>query len=554
MASKELQDLSIKMATPPQEKAIQTSAGMETATQTVDRVKSALANPVNASNVPMSLMSQPTPAVTLPQTPVVPTDKTVLSEGGQIMDGFAKQKEAEAVQAGQKYSASEQKLREQFGILGTESQARTQLEDKAGVNAYSQDLTKFQESLRRQMADLDQFDLDNVNTIEVMRVDASKRDITKRTFSAMSAEANIQMAVQRAGKVASTRATIAAIDVTQGNLKGATEQVDKALKAVYDPIRLGIQMESQFLQNNMQLFTSAQSAAANARLKVMEQEVAEIDRIQRSVDDAISSGATTPNEMYMLASPDTTNDERLALSQLIKARGAKDMRDLQMRSAQMDLAVKAEQLAKLRQPVVATRDTSVIDVNGTKQLVDTQTGEVIASFGADVSTNEVQQARDANFINTIDALKTHPGMSKAVGTTPLARWTPFKADVMTGQVSDFVGSIENVVKNLTLNTYAEAKEKGMTFGAMSEGEWEILGDSATKINSWRRERNDGSIYYDTSEKNMKKELDTLSNFGKMDVIRKGGNPADIGVIDLGNGTYATRNSDGSIYEFSVTPQ
>jgi hypothetical protein len=145
-------------------------------------------------------------------------------------------------------------------------------------------------------------------------------------------------------------------------------------------------------------------------------------------------------------------------------------------------------------------------------------------------------------------------MNKAVGTTGLARWTPFKADVMTGQVSDFVGSVENVVKQLTLNTFAEAKEKGMTFGAMSQGEWDILASSATKIGTWRRERDDGSIYYETSESNMNQELDNLSNFGKMDALRKGVSPADIGVLRQADGTYWTKNSDGTYTQLSVTTQ
>jgi hypothetical protein len=216
------------------------------------------------------------------------------------------------------------------------------------------------------------------------------------------------------------------------------------------------------------------------------------------------------------------------------------------------MAVKAEQLAKLRTPSVATRETQVIDVSGNKQLIDSQTGEVIATFGADVSTSEIQQAKQVQFVNTLDSLADHRGMAKAVGTSGLARWTPFKADVMTGDVSDFVGAVENVVKNLTLNSFAEAKDRGMTFGAMSEGEWKILGDSATRISSWRRERDDGSVYYDTSEKMFKKELDQLSQFAKMDAVRSGANPVEFGVLPVGNDMFLTQNSQGQYIEFSVS--
>jgi hypothetical protein len=246
----------------------------------------------------------------------------------------------------------------------------------------------------------------------------------------------------------------------------------------------------------------------------------------------------------MLTNPNTTDNERLALAQLIQARGAKQTMD-------MDLTLKAAQLAKLREPIISTRETSILEIGGTKQLVDTQTGEVIATFGADVTSDEISNAKDISFVNTLDSLKNHAGMAKAVGTSGLARWTPFKIDTMSGQVSDFVGSIENVVKTLTLNTFEEAKAKGMTFGAMSQGEWDILGQTSTKIINWKRERDDGSIYYETSESNMKKELDTLSNFSKMDALRKGIEPEQLGVIKQDDGTFWTKNSDGTFTQLDV---
>jgi hypothetical protein len=288
--------------------------------------------------------------------------------------------------------------------------------------------------------------------------------------------------------------------------------------------------------------------------RVYEADQAKIERTLATVDSALQSGAASPSEIKMLTNPNSTDSERLALAQLIQARGATEMRDLQTQSARMDMAVKAQQLAKLREPVIATRETSVVDVNGSKQLVDTQTGEVIATFGADVSTDEITQARDINYVTSIDSLKNHPGMAKAVGTTGLARWTPFKADVMTGQVSDFTGSVQNVVKKLTLYTYAEAKAKGMTFGAMDKSEWDTLGQSATKIAQWTRTREDGSVYYDTSEANMNKELDKISYFAKLDALRKGVSPADIGVLRQADGTYWTKNSDGTYTQLSVTTQ
>lgn len=335
--------------------------------------------------------------------------------------------------------------------------------------------------------------------------------------------------------------------VLQGSIETASTLINNAMTDFYSDRTLKNQNMIQQLEYFSGIADEQTKQLLGKEQRKYEEDQKKVERVQTTVDSALKSGAASSKEIGMLTNPKTTDEERLALAQLIQARGAKEERD-------MDLTLKATQLAKLREPVIATRETSVVDVGGNKQLVDTQTGEVIATFGADVSTNEVNQAKDISFVNTLDTLKNHPGMAKAVGTSGLARWTPFSADTMSGQVSDFVGSIENVIKQLTLNTFAEAKAKGITFGAGSEGEWKLIGESATKIAQWRREREDGSLYYDTSEANMNKELDTLSNFAKIDSLKKGIAPTDIGVVQQTDGTYWTKNSDGTYTQLSVDPQ
>lgn len=235
------------------------------------------------------------------------------------------------------------------------------------------------------------------------------------------------------------------------------------------------------------------------------------------------------------------------------------MRDLEIRqrtadatASELSAAKSAEELKRLRNPVQTTRPTDIIDVDGTKQLVDTQTGEVITTFGPGESVDNLKVARDTAFVNTMDTLKDHSGMNSAVGPIGLARIGI--ADAF-GAKDEFIGSVENVVKQLTLNTFAEAKERGMTFGAMSEGEWRILGESATKIAQWRQKDDGGNVTgYDISESAFKEELDTLSNFAKMDALRKGAAPSEIGVQIMDDGTYWTQNSDGSYTELDIKPQ
>jgi hypothetical protein len=284
---------------PTQERKIPTSAGMETATETVNRIKSQ----IGANNVPASVLSAPQqPDLDIPQTNVPQVSAGTAIAGAEQLTGTLQQQEAqrtqaEVQQAGAKLSDSERAIREAVGIIGTEGQARTQLEDSAGMTQMKNQLNQLSNQLFNQTNALRQFDVDNVNTIEQMRVDASKRDITKRTFGAQSAEAGIQMAVQRANMVGELYATQSSVQLLQGNIQQAAESIDKALQSIYEPKRQELQMEMMFFQRNGQLFDSAQNRAANARMEVIRQEQAQIDRAIMNVDTAVASGYATDEDI-----------------------------------------------------------------------------------------------------------------------------------------------------------------------------------------------------------------------------------------------------------------
>ena len=347
----------------------------------------------------------------------------------------------------------------------------------------------------------------------------------------------------------------------QGNIEIASTLVSQAVQDFNaDRVFRNQQMTDQ-LTYFQGLADEETSQLLEQEKRAYEEDQAMIERTQKAVDQAMQTGSATEGEVAMLTSPETTDEERLALSQLISARSANEIRGIEMQSARTDLAIKARQLAKLREPLVATRQTDVIDINGEKQLIDTQTGEIIATFGLETSVDEITMAKDAMFVNTLDSLKDHPGLNTSVGPTALTRIAGIDA---FGNKDDFIGSVENVVRTLTLNTFAEAKEKGMTFGAMSQGEWDILSESASKIAQWRvydkegvpgfRRTTENVAGYDIDETNFKKELDVLSNFGKMDALRKGAKPEDIGVTQTDDGLFWSQNSDGSFTQLTITPR
>ena len=120
----------------------------------------------------------------------------------------------------------------------------------------------------------------------------------------------------------------------------------------------------------------------------------------------------------------------------------------------------------------------------------------------------------------IDVLKSHPGKTSTVGAYRISRWTPFTPDKAARQ--EFLGSVQKMVGGLTLDNLIEAKARGATFGALSEGELSILASSATAINSWALKDGDGQVYgYKVSETAFNKELDTIKALTERALVQSG---------------------------------
>lgn len=111
-------------------------------------------------------------------------------------------------------------------------------------------------------------------------------------------------------------------------------------------------------------------------------------------------------------------------------------------------------------------------------------------------------------IKTISALETHKGMKGTVGPYAIARWTPFTAD--KADRKDFIASVEQLTSKETIDYLIQSKAAGATYGALSDGEREMLSKSASKINSWViLDENGKTIGYEISEDLLKAELEKI---------------------------------------------
>lgn len=218
----------------------------------------------------------------------------------------------------------------------------------------------------------------------------------------------------------------------------------------------------------------------------------------------------------------------------------------------LDLENQKLQNQKLRQDIGKGPEvqTQVVEVNGKKVLINSKTGQTIATIGGDGVDQQTafQAATAQQKVADITGLLDDSYLTTAVGTNPLGRASPF--ELFTGGKSNFIGGVQNLLSTLTKDNLINAKANGATFGALSEGELGLLSSSATKLSSpaWTVTDDVGNIIgWKVSEPTFKAELDKINNFAKLDYILKGGDPTSLPGVRLeADGTISSINSDRSV--------
>ncbi len=222
--------------------------------------------------------------------------------------------------------------------------------------------------------------------------------------------------------------------------------------------------------------------------------------------------------------------------QQLAAKSAQD-RQLALQDRQLERAIKGQQLTNLQ-------------LEGQKKLMGLQPEQVTPA-------GELQLAQVKSNIDQISSLAKSGALKSAVGPVGIARGgirlpfgiatIPTTLKGFTGERQEFIAGIEQLRSQLNLDTLIKAKAQGATFGALSDQELRVLASAATKLGTFAKTDKRGNILgYNANEKSFRQELDKINNFAKLDFILKGGDPASVGIQVMPDGTYWTRNSDGSM--------
>ncbi|OQB04534.1 MAG: Transglycosylase SLT domain protein [Parcubacteria group bacterium ADurb.Bin216] len=95
-----------------------------------------------------------------------------------------------------------------------------------------------------------------------------------------------------------------------------------------------------------------------------------------------------------------------------------------------------------------------------------------------------------------------------VGSNIIARFDPVEG--VTGKTQEFIGKVEQLVKDLALQNLIKSKGEGATFGALSEGELKLLMETASPISKWAIKDDKGNVIgYDIDQASFRRELERI---------------------------------------------
>lgn len=304
----------------------------------------------------------------------------------------------------------------------------------------------------------------------------------------------------------------------QGNYALAERHATALVDAKYAQIQSDIEEAKTNIYNNFDSFTSSEKKQAEQTLLRLDANDAFV-KTQKEEDKAINdigiklAGFGVDTQTIQKVMNAGSIDEAIALAGS-KMQDPKDKVELE--NIKLDMALKKEEI-KYKQ-----KQTALLG-----EPTETEKKAVVAAMKESKSSIPVMQDK----IAAVDVLNSAPGLSSRVGTGILSRspqgvlGTVGKAltvvglpgligdtySKLTGSGQDFAGGVHKLVGGLTLQSLIDAKSRGATFGALSEGELNILANSASALNDWEEkdDKGNGTGFWNIDEKSFKKELDTI---------------------------------------------
>lgn len=390
----------------------------------------------------------------------------------------------------------QQRILDVAGMLDSRTERQRQLEEQAGLTAQKQEL----QSVVNQLQALQKEAL--AIPIQIQEEFAG-RGATRAGVEPIQTGRLRQNAIKSLG--------LSAIGQTlQGNISLAESTIQKALDAEFEPQEIKLRALERLYTFNKDALERADKKRADAlnftlkeRDRILEEQKADKKEVYDIGFLARQNGADTETVSRIIGSENREEALTLAGDYLRDPIAKEQLEQIKLNNILTKEKIASEKQKQYYLELYGGMTPSEYE----NYIKDKQKEASKLTEEKDKAKFQYDNALEQKTV--LEGLLNHKGMTKAVGVYGLSRFTPFSID--KSAVAEFTGNVVNIIDQLTLNKLIEAKDQGATFGALSNEELRLIANAATPINNWKKERSDGSIYFEISETAFKAQLNKLIN-------------------------------------------
>lgn len=512
------------------------------------------------SNTPQAISASslaPQTPIVVPPTPQNTTDYTGIQTGvtSQIANEYQSlQKQLDQAQA-QQNQAGQSQL-DIMGLLGGKTADLQTAQEQTGVNTETANLTKYAEQLANLNAQASSLQR------EAQAIPIQSQLNYQGTAGTQSGvqSVNRDLLSQNALKALSIgqQADIAAAAATgsQLRLQAAKDKAQQIVDLKYKPLEDQLAIKKQQYELNKDVLSQIdkkRTEALNLSIQKETEALAEKKANDKEVSKLIVEASQfAPSDILARARSiqeqgGSATQVAMALGQYGKDYLANEKLKLDMQKVKQSMVTETLQQQKLRGEINAQNPTTITGAgsnaeawlaqynSGALSLEDIYT-KIGSTKEAGVLKNQVAQlvaaqggkrvygkddasiqAINSQIKNIDDLLKGDVGTIVGLVQGGLGI-LPDKANIYK---QDALAVAKNLISNQTLQALADAKSKGVTFGALSEAELKAVADSASRISAKIKTDDKGNITgFTGSESQFKKDLQAVKEGLQKSIINK----------------------------------
>jgi hypothetical protein len=348
-------------------------------------------------------------------------------------------------------TADEQSIQSLFEQLQGQGETQIQLENQAGIPQMNQELMNLSKQRAQVAGEFNKM---------IEGVSGQGRGIT----TGIVASKQSKLAKQQAIEVGALAAQEQAI---QGNIDLAQKTIDRTIDLKYGDIERELEQKMFFYDVNRDRFSKAEQKLADAEKMKLQKQMSDIENAK--LDEKQAQGALV-NALTNGASQSKVNEmmQRVKNGEATMLDVAGAFGDLTLtKSERISNKIAEAELNKINQAVVDAVNSGVIT-----EIEKENLAKGVTDIFELANPQAIQTVSGGATIDMFDAV-TAPNKTSLVLKRPTGK--------AKREIQNYLSTVENMLDTLTIDTFAEAKERGLTFGAMSEGEWDIIRKSATKL-------------------------------------------------------------------------